>query len=219
MSELVPISLDPIELSALLSSWICHDIISPAGAVYNALEILEDELGDPSGQEAFEHAKKSAAKMSTKLQFCRMAFGASGSLAAGLDTGEAERLAVAYTELEKTTLSWTGPRAIMPKNQIKLILNLVLMALEAIPRGGTMQLTLEDEGGKPKVRLRAQGLNARIPKGISTFFKGLIEKDAIMDPRSVQPYYTGLLAKMVGVDIIVSQDGETIFFEINPQAS
>ncbi|MBX9619343.1 MAG: histidine phosphotransferase [Hyphomicrobiales bacterium] len=213
MSDLVPISLDAIELSALLSSWICHDIISPAGAVYNALEILEDELGEPTGVEAFGHAKKSAAKTSTKLQFSRIAFGASGSLSAGVDSGEAERLAIAYGALEKVTVTWSGPRLILPKNQIKLMLNLLLLSLEAVPRGGAVHVTIGDQAERPEIQLSAEGLNARIPKGSETFLRGLIEKDAVMDARAVQPYFTGLLAKAVGVDILVRQDGERIIIE------
>lgn len=219
MSELVPISLSSIELSALLASWICHDIISPAGAIYNALEILEDELEDSSGREAFEHAKKSAAKTSTKLQFSRMAFGASGSLSAGLDSGEAERLAISYCELEKATLTWTGQRVIFPKNQIKLVLNMILIGLEAVPRGGTLAVALGEEGGKIAVTLRAKGLNARIPKGIPDLFRGLIEKEAILDPRAVQPYFTGLLAQAVGVELTINQDGDDIVLEAKPPLS
>lgn len=219
MSELHPISLDSIELSALLASWICHDIISPAGATYLALEVLEDELGEPTGEEAFRSAKESAGKTSTKLQFCRLAFGASGSLAAGADTGEAARLAIAYAEIEKIALSWEGPRLILPKNQIKLMLNLMLLGLDAASRGGKVHVVIAEAAGKPHIRLTATGDRNRFPKGTDTFLKGLIEKDAVIDPRSTQPYFTWLLAQSVGVDITVYREGEGVILEAKAKSA
>ena len=72
------LALDPMDLAALLCSRVCHDVISPVGAIVNGLEVLEDE-DDPSMRDvALELIKKSARSASARLQFCRLAFGAAG---------------------------------------------------------------------------------------------------------------------------------------------
>lgn len=77
----------------------------------------------------------------------------------------------------KVTVTWSGPRVILPKNQIKLMLNLMLLGLEAVPlRGGKIHVTIGDDSERPDIHILADGLNARIPKGSETFLRGVIEK-------------------------------------------
>ena len=109
------LALDPMDLAALLCSRVCHDVISPVGAIVNGLEVLEDET-DPSMREvAMELIKKSANSASAKLQFCRLAFGAAGSVGATIDTGDAESVARGLLATEKTTLAWSGARQFLAK--------------------------------------------------------------------------------------------------------
>src|SRR5450755_247220 len=84
------ISLSPLDLAALLCSRVCHDVISPVGAIINGLEVLEDEKDPAMREVALELIKKSAASASARLQFCRLAYGAAGSVGASIDTGDAE---------------------------------------------------------------------------------------------------------------------------------
>ena len=83
-------ALAPMDLAALLCSRVCHDVISPVGAIVNGLEVLEDEKDPQMREVAIELIKKSAASASARLQFCRLAFGAAGSVGAAVDTGDAE---------------------------------------------------------------------------------------------------------------------------------
>src|SRR5277367_3727827 len=116
--------LEPVDLAALLCSRVCHDVISPVGAIVNGLEVLEDE-DDPAMREvAIELIKKSAHSASARLQFCRLAFGAAGSVGASIDTGDAEAVARGLLETEKTALHWKAQRTFLPKNKVKLLLNL-----------------------------------------------------------------------------------------------
>src|SRR5471030_2767730 len=96
--------LDGMDLAALLCSRVCHDVISPVGAIVNGLEVLEDD-SDPSMRDvALELIKKSAASASARLQFCRLAFGAAGSAGASIDTGDAEAVARGLLETEKISI-------------------------------------------------------------------------------------------------------------------
>ena len=113
------ISLEPLDLAALLCSRVCHDVISPVGAIVNALEVLEED--DPSMKEfALDLIKKSARNASARLQFARLAFGAAGSAGAMIDLGDAGAVANGFLNDEKLSLDWEAPRALLPKNQVKL---------------------------------------------------------------------------------------------------
>ena len=91
-SPMTVFELDSLDLAALLCSRVCHDVISPVGAIVNGLEVLEDEKDPEMREIALDLIKKSAATASARLQFCRLAFGAAGSAGASIDTGEAEKV-------------------------------------------------------------------------------------------------------------------------------
>ena len=119
-------TLSAPELAALLCSRVCHDIISPVGAINNGLELLDEGGAD---EDAMKLIRASARNASARLQFARIAFGAAGSAGMQIDTGDAEAVATAYVRNEKPELEWSGPRALLPKNKVKLLLNLLLVAI------------------------------------------------------------------------------------------
>ena len=133
MAELF--SLSAPDLAAFLCSRVCHDIISPVGAINNGLELLDEGGAD---EDAMKLIRQSARNASARLQFARIAFGAAGSAGMMIDTGDAESVAIAFLKNEKPELIWNGPRALLPKNKVKLLLNLLLVANAAIPRGGKL---------------------------------------------------------------------------------
>src|SRR5260370_9964067 len=91
MTRLTIASLAPLDLAALLCSRICHDAISPVGAIINGLEVLDGEEDEEMRSVAMDLIKKSAISASARLQFCRLAFGAAGSMAAAIDTRAAHK--------------------------------------------------------------------------------------------------------------------------------
>src|SRR5687767_11889069 len=133
-----PIALEALDLAALLCSRVCHDLISPVGAIANGLEVMEEDKDEETRAFAMDLIKKSARTASAKLQFCRLAFGAAGSAGAQIDSGDAEKVTRGLVEDEKTKISWNVPRVLLPKNRVKLLLNMVLVAGQAIPRGGSL---------------------------------------------------------------------------------
>lgn len=202
------ISLDPLDLAALLCSRVCHDVISPVGAIVNALEVLEED--DPSMREfALELIKKSARNASARLQFARLAFGAAGSAGAMIDLGDAGNVANGFLNDEKLSLDWEAPRALLPKNQVKLLLNLLLIATQAVPRGGKLvsRTTVEDEQGT--FEITATGSHARIPAHVEELIAGRSESGAI-DAHAVQPVYAGMVARAAGMAISFAIEGDTV---------
>jgi histidine phosphotransferase ChpT len=202
-------SVDALDLAALLCSRVCHDLISPVGAVVNGLEVLEDDNDQDTKTVALELVKKSARKASARLQFCRLAFGAAGSAGASIDVGEAENVARGFLEDDKVRLTWNVPRMLLPKNRVKLLLNLVLVAGQTIPRGGL--LTVEQVGSDktPAFRVTASGLNARVPPSLHAMVGGEAAPESV-DAHAVQPFYTGLLARSCGLSIGVAVEGDRV---------
>src|SRR5262249_29264905 len=100
----VAVVLEPLDLAALFCSRVCHDLMSPTGAIVNGLEVLEEDGDAETKTFALDLIKKSAKAASARLQFCRIAFGAAGSTGAQVDTGDAEKLARGFIEDDKTKL-------------------------------------------------------------------------------------------------------------------
>ena len=203
------VTLDALDLAALLCSRVCHDVISPVGAIVNGLEVLEEEK-DPSMHEfALDLIRKSAKQASARLQFARLAFGAAGSAGAAIDLGDAEAVARGMFGDEKTTLSWSAPRALMPKNRVKLLLNLVVVATAAIPRGGTIDVTVAGEEASTTFTLVSKGMNARIPAHAEALIRGEPES-GMVDAHGIQLFYTGLVANAAGMSVSLSIEGDTV---------
>ena len=153
--------LEALDLAALLCSRVCHDIISPVGAIINGLEVLDEDNSEDMREFAFGLIRRSAAQGSAKLQFARLAFGAAGSAGAEIDLADAERVARGYMEGEKADFSWSAPKSLMPKNLVKLMLNLVLLANAAVPRGGSVSAVIE--GGNDRPTVCSQGRRSQRP--------------------------------------------------------
>jgi histidine phosphotransferase ChpT len=204
------VALDPLDLAALLCSRVCHDLISPTGAIVNGLEVLEETQSDEETKTfALDLIKKSARAASARLQFCRIAFGAAGSVSAQIDLGDAQNMARAFIEDDKTKLTWNLPRALLPKNRVKLLLNMLLIAGQTIPRGGMLTVDAAGEGETMGFRVTATGLNARIPQAVPGLLEGTSESGSV-DAHAIQPFYTGLLARACGLKVDVKAEGEGI---------
>jgi histidine phosphotransferase ChpT len=202
--------LEALDLAALLCSRVCHDLISPAGAIVNGLEVLEESKDEETKTFALALINKSARTATARLQFCRIAFGAAGSMTAQVDTGDAEQVARGFIEDDKFKLTWNLPRALLPKNRVKLLLNMLVVATQAIPRGGTLTLDPVGSGEGVTFRITAAGLNSRVPPAIPALFEGGGAADEPIDAHAIQPYYTGLLARACGLNATIAAEGETI---------
>ena len=204
-----PIVLESLDLAALLCSRVCHDLISPVGAIVNGLEVLEDDNDESTRTFALDLIKKSARQASARLQFCRLAFGAAGSVGAQIDLGDAESVARGFLEDDKTKIAWNLPRLLLPKNRVKLLLNLLLLAGQTIPRGGTMTIDPIGAGDQIGFKVTAAGLNARIPQAVP----GLLAAEATdhpVDAHGIQPLYAGMLARACGLGVTLVADGGSI---------
>ena len=198
--------LSDLDLAALLCSRVCHDVISPVGAIANGLELIDDpEMDAETKETALDMVRSSAKTAAAKLKFCRIAFGAAGSAGALIDMGEAGEIAKAFVGSEKAKLEWNAPRENRPKQQVKLVLNMMLMAMAAIPRGGLGTVTLEGH----TFQVRAAGDRAKVPDAMAQVLDGTMELTGL-DARLVQPYYAKQLARSAGLKLAMAMDGADV---------
>jgi histidine phosphotransferase ChpT len=141
------------------------------------------------------------------LQFCRLAFGAAGSAGAQIDLGDAHNMAKGHIEDGKITLTWNLPRLQLPKNRVKLLLNMLVIAQQTIPRGGTLTIDPVGDGETMSFRVTSAGLNARVPQNIVDM---LNSSSGAVDAHAVQPYYTRLLAQACGLHVRLTPEGEAV---------
>jgi histidine phosphotransferase ChpT len=204
-----PVTLESLDLAALLCSRVCHDLISPAGAIVNGLEVLEEGGDAETKAFAMDLIKKSARTASARLQFCRIAFGAAGSAGAQIDTGDAETVARGFIEDDKVKLTWNLQRALLPKNRVKLLLNMLVVAGGTIPRGGTLTVDPIGSGETVGFKIAATGINARINQALPGLLEGQSENGTV-DAHAIQPFYTGLLARACGLAVTLAAEGDTV---------
>jgi histidine phosphotransferase ChpT len=199
---------DALELAALLCSRVCHDLISPVGAIVNGLEVLDDNPKPEDREFALDLIRKSAKTASARLQFCRLAFGAAGSSSAQIDLGDAQTMARGHLEDGKTSIAWNLPRVLLPKNRVKLLLNMMVIAQQTIPRGGVLSVDPVGEGDAMGFRVTASGLNARMPQNIADLLSA--DSASAVDAHAVQPYYTRLLAQACGLKVGLAPEGDAV---------
>lgn len=202
------VSLSAADLSALLCSRICHDLISPVGAINNAMELYDEGEAE---EDALHLTRMSASSASSRLQFARIAYGAAGSAQAEIDSADAQAVAQQYMANEKAKLVWHGPHVLLPKNEIKLLLNLIVLANTSIPRGGTIDLTLHHENRHSRFSLVCQGKMLYVPPKFMELHSGSTPAEPI-DAHSVQFYYTLLLADLTAMPVNITVTTSEITF-------
>lgn len=203
------ISLDSLDLAALLCSRVCHDVISPVGAIVNGLEVLEDDNDTSMREFALELIGKSARQASARLQFARLAFGAAGSAGASIDLGDAEQVARGLFLDDKISFVWSAPRLLFPKNRVKLALNLIMIAATAIPRGGAISVNVSGDADACEFVIVSKGVNARIPAHSEALLAGDSETGTV-DAHGIQVYYAGMVARAAGMGVAFSIEGDEV---------
>ena len=203
-----PTALGDLELVALVSSRICHDVINPVAAIANGLEMLGEEPDQAMRDAAMDLIRKSTAQASAKLQFARLAFGAAGSAGAEIDLRDAEKVARDFVGGSgKHQVAWQGPTVTLPKNKVKLLLNLVALGAIALPRGGTVNVAIV--GTPPAVNfiIRAKGEAARLTDQVRSLLSGT--NGVAVDAHLIQPYYARRVAAAAGMVVTAeAREGE-----------
>ena len=151
---------------------------------------------------------------SSRLQFARFAFGAAGSAGSMIDLATAQQISQGYVGDGKHKLNWQGPHAHMPKDYVKLLLNLVACSITTLPRGGDLTVVIDGDVEQPSFSIRCSGKNARPPQYLTDFIIG--KEIPELDAMTIQAYYTWRLASTTRMKLEILADGDDIILLAKP---
>ncbi|AGH48454.1 MULTISPECIES: histidine phosphotransferase family protein [Sphingomonadales] len=195
-----------VDFSSLLCSRLCHDLLSPVGALNNGIELLADETDPEMRARCIELLAESARASANKLKFFRLAFGAAGGFADQVDTREA-RAAIEglFGQDGKILLGWMVAEPSLNKTAIKILLNLALIAGDALVRGGRLDVGAEGS----EIVIRAEGPRLVLDSELRDALLGWTSEDAL-SPRAAAAWLVHQLAKDVGGSVQVSEPEEGV---------
>ncbi|WP_375270114.1 histidine phosphotransferase family protein [Sphingomonas sp.] len=206
-------AISPVDFASLLCSRLCHDLLSPVGALNNGLELLADETDPEMRARCMELLSESARVSANKLKFYRLAFGAAGGFGERVDAREAQgAIQGLLGDNKRLTLDWAMERTELTKSAIKVLLNLSMIAGDALVRGGRLTIGAEDNDGLTEIVLHAEGPRVVLdPELRATLVDGAPE-DAIT-PRAAAAYLIHAIATDAGGSVVVSEgvDGSILF--------
>ena len=183
------------DLAAMLCSRLCHDMLSPVGALANGLELLADEQ-DPQMRVRVVELLEQSSKISTdKLKFFRLAFGAAGGFGEAIPIEEAKDVINALaSDAKRVEVHWAIAEPSLPKPAVKVLLNLAQIALDALVRGGTLDIGAEWRDGAVEIVARARGPRIAFDETIGRALQGDLDESEITS-RTAAAYMIAVLAE------------------------
>ena len=196
------------DLAALLCSRLCHDLLSPVGALSNGLELLADEPDAEMRARCIELLEQSAKISTDKLKFFRLAFGAAGGFGENVPVEEAQEVVAALAaDAKRVELNWALAETSLPKPAVKVMLNLAQIALDALVRGGTLDIGAEKRDGNIEIVARAAGQRLAFDETIGQALQGEIAA-ADISSRTAAAHMIALVAGEMGggLQYVLSED-------------
>lgn len=201
--------LEPAELTALMCARLAHDLINPTGAVVNAVHMLDDPTAADMHDDALDLLRGSGRQAWARLDYLRIAFGSGGSAPGRIDLGELRNIVTKRFADSKHRFQWRVRTESFEKSAARILLNLGLLATEALPRGG--EITLEASADGSKLRALAEGNRVRLAEHVVAGFEGRAPEKGF-EPHTVHAYYTALLTRKAGGRATVIADEQKVDF-------
>ena len=195
-------TIAPLDLASLLCSRLCHDLLSPVGALSNGLELLADEKDPDMRQRCFELLEQSARASADKLRFFRLAFGAGSGFGESIPLHEPRAVIDALVSGNgRITANWALTGDSMPKPAVKALLNLAMIGIEALVRGGTLDIAAETRdsgtGLVSEIVVRAAGPRIAFDPVVGQALDGSLSSDALSS-KTAPAYMIQQLAAVLG---------------------
>ncbi|MFN3817754.1 histidine phosphotransferase family protein [Blastomonas sp.] len=202
--------LSETELASLLCSRLCHDLLSPIGAMNNGLELLADETDPEMRARCIELLTDSARASANKLKFFRLAFGAAGGFGDKVDVNEPRQLIEGLVaDKPRVELQWHVPSNLLAKPAVKVLLNLALIGLDGLVRGGQLIIAAEENGGTCEIAVNATGPKVVIDEAVAGALSGST-LGTPMSPRTAPAYMILQIARRSGGDIQLAATPESL---------
>jgi histidine phosphotransferase ChpT len=207
------LNISPTDFASLLCSRLCHDLLSPVGALNNGIELLADEHDPEMRARCLELLSESAKASANKLKFFRLAFGAAGGFGETVDTREAQAaIEGLFGDNHRVKIGWMVDDPVLPKSAIKVLLNLALIAGDALIRGGQLDIGAEQAGGAIEIVVRADGTRIVLDPELRSALAGGRDELPIT-PRAAAAFLVHALVEQGGGTLQVSPpDAEVLLF-------
>jgi histidine phosphotransferase ChpT len=200
-------TMDAVEFASLLCSRLCHDLLSPVGALNNGIELLADETDPEMRARCLELLADSARASANKLKFFRLAFGAAGGFGDLVDSREAKTaIEGLFSANGRITIGWMVDAPSLPKPAIKVLLNLAMIAGDALVRGGQLDIGAEATQGRTEIVIRGEGPRIVLDPELRKALVG--EMDGTLAPRAAAAWLAHCIARDAGGGIQVSSPDE-----------
>lgn len=206
-------TVSPVDFASLLCSRLCHDLLSPVGALNNGLELLADEHDPEMRARCLELLSESARASANKLKFFRLAFGAAGGFGETVDTREA-RAAIEglFGDNHRVKVGWLVEDSVLPKTAIKVLLNLALIAGDALIRGGRLDVGAEIVGNQVEIVVRGDGPRIVLDQELRDALTGR-QGDSPITPRAAAAFLVHeLVASGSGLVQVSSPEEPVLLF-------
>jgi histidine phosphotransferase ChpT len=201
-------TINAVDFASLLCSRLCHDLLSPVGALNNGIELLADEHDPEMRARVLELLADSARASANKLKFFRLAFGAAGGFGDQVDAREAKAaIEGVFVTGGRIELGWMVSEATLSKPAIKLLLNLALIAGDALVRGGRLDVGAETVGGKTEIVIKAVGDRLVLDPELRSALLGEVDEDRLA-PRAAAAWLAHRIATDGNGSIQASEPGE-----------
>lgn len=198
------------DLAALLCSRLCHDLLSPVGALNNGLELLAEEKDPEMRQRCFELLEQSARISADKLKFFRLAYGAAGGFGEAVPTNEPRSLIEGLVSSnERLALEWGVSESALPKPAVKVLLNLAAIGADALVRGGTLSVGAESRDGATEIAVRAAGPRVAFDANIGKALDGSLADDELTG-KTAPAHLIRLLAEELGGGVQYALSAEAL---------
>jgi histidine phosphotransferase ChpT len=203
-------NISATELATLMCSRLCHDMLSPLGALSNGLELLADEKDPEMRARCIELLEQSARISTGKLKFFRLAFGAAGGFGDAVPVEEAKGVIESLvSEARRVELNWAIEGSSLPKPAVKVMLNLAQIALDALVRGGTLDIGAELHDGNYEIVVRASGDKIAFDETIGRALEGNLEPGELSS-RTAAAHMIAILAEECRGGLQYKRDGGTL---------
>ena len=206
-------TISPVDFASLLCSRLCHDLLSPVGALNNGLELMADETDPAMRERCMELLAESARTSANKLKFFRLAFGAAGGFGDMLDPREA-RIAIEglLSDARRTQLGWMVEAEALPKAAVKVLLNLAMIANEALVRGGQLDIGAEAAGGRIEIVVRIEGQRIILDPELRAMLTGGLAASALVSRTAAAYMIHELVAGSGGSDgsVMISEPAPNV---------
>jgi histidine phosphotransferase ChpT len=204
-------SIDPVRLSAFIASRICHDLVSPVSSVTNALDLLNEPGDAEMKAEVQSLLQEGADKAAARIEFLRYAFGSVGLNPGAADIHAAKRITEQFVKSHRPSVEWDIQTDHLSFSHARLMMNLVMLAIDTLPRGGVVSVRIRNETNGMMMTLTCKGDRAKLKEDSARAVAGSDPVDG-WRAENIQPLFARMICEGLGGTLVARQNEASVVF-------